>query len=936
VREPISIFANADAHIWRDTDGTELDASAILGVTLPSGSLIWLVPWDDTTLSLSAVMGKFLSGRNVYRGIKATIFGYSVFIDSDLNLHWRGSEFQQVLTQTGSRSAALVTRVGANQIVSQRVEAQRLAAPLADRALQSSLTVSINTTVSPGQTDALFDLAWRQGTPHLALRAPDGTIYDSERPDPKVFTVHLGGPAKVRGPQGYTGAVSMLFPHPQAGIWTVDLTNVGTNDGYNLTVHVANPQPTVDFSTPGADRIETATPNAPLAKLEGTVTVPSSSLTSLGAASVSLYYTTEPTVVITNSVILTETVPISNYAGTAIAAEVRLQHEGATPGNLVWKYEYEWNTSAVPPGEYSVYAVLNDGMDAAVMGYAAGKIRVLPSKPAPPRNILATSDGQDLHIFWTPPENSPLLAGYRLFWSTSDMPGTTYTLDVGDEQSYTLEEARQGVTYTIEVASINDTGQVSDPQLVTVVPKAQAGAPFHLSDGSGETVPGGEVIVPLTFTTTGSQEGRTSDYVTLSVSDLPPGVSMEPTILAVDLFAHVRQGDPNAPALRLLVSDNVAPTPPGQADVFHVTARQDATGYSQTATVALTIAVGSAAHVGLWYGAPVAAPDGLLRVHVVAKVFDASGLGADEGTGVSFDATQGMITTPRIQTTLNTANCVSMPASFCGPNATVPGGFAATDLLYAPGTTPYVSADIGTDVANVYVGPTPGQASRTRTFAIHETPRTQAGNAREFLRLTNGLDLAAHIQVHYWTTVSQPRLGNAAGILEPPLETVESVVVNPHSTSQLPLDPVSRAALGNEVFEGPDRTLGLQLTSDLPVTSTYVLSGTGVLATNPGLEDLKQQYAFAMPGLNASLSLFSRAPSRITVTATVTAGGLHRQATTTVPLGANQAAHIAIASLFTFTTVRIAPTSIIHITLSGDQPFAAQVPPTSARSGAGG
>ncbi len=56
---------------------------------------------------------------------------------------------------------------------------------------------------------------------------------------------------------------------------------------------------------------------------------------------------------------------------------------------------YVWNTSAMPEGDYYIYAVIEDGVNPPVVSYSSGPVTVLRSCPNPKTSLLLHMDGAD-------------------------------------------------------------------------------------------------------------------------------------------------------------------------------------------------------------------------------------------------------------------------------------------------------------------------------------------------------------------------------------------------------------------------------------------------------------------------------------------------------------------------------------------------------------
>jgi len=499
--------------------------------------------------------------------------------------------------------------------------------------------------------------------------------------------------------------------------------------------------------------------------------------------------------------------------------------------------------------------------------------------------------GSQLHILWTPPARSPILAGYRLHWRTNDMPaGRYHLLDLGNIHSFDLGEDRPGVRYGAAISAYDLSNNESKLALAHQMSDTR-GAAFRVTAPGATTRSGGGVTIPLSLLPSGRATGGASDYAAILVGALPNGVTVAPTVEVANLFARFAPGDPAAPALHIQTAAYAAPTAPGQPVVIPVTLRQEGTGRQVTVTSPLTIRAGAPAQLNMWYGTPTRLPNGLLSVPVVAKVVDTSGSGASNGSLVTFTAVDGVIKRPNVTTTATTPTCVTVPVALCGPQASIKGGFAATTLVYAPGTHPYVTGDVGTAVGNLYIGATPRGASRSRYFAITESKEARQRRAHDGLRISNVLGAQANVRVDYWTL--QPGRGAI------PQEHIAIVPVDPHGSVVLPLDSASTA------LEAPrGLSLGVHVISDLPVVSAQVVTtaarrGVGrLIATWLGVdeESIRNQWTFRLPAGHAVIDLYTGKTRSVLVTVRGSNG--RASATQSLRLAPHGSARVDLTALF--------------------------------------
>lgn len=876
INKDITFNLNARAHIWVDSDGPELAASAAVGFHVPTDAFYTFIPPCSFDFSGSAQVGKFYYRGGKVGGFKgefaanvcdAFSFDESIFVDDSGNVHL-GDVSGYTLIEGQNHDGYLLARLGdgsvhlthivavaspsllarsihtAGPALSSRVSGLSgpwprvmggssaaqvtrnwLAAASRQAPAAGLFANQATVTVAPGQTATLFTLLWQRGAPRYTLTAPDGTVYSPPHPGAgnRVYHATAGLPA------GFVAGDAIYMPRPMAGLWRVTIDNLRGNEGYRLEVHGHVPAGTLRVTAPAAGQTLVAHPTV---RLAGTL----SGVTDPHANTVSLYYTTAPAVRIKGHV-------MPNYSGTLIATGVPV---------VGGSWAYTWDASALPGGTYYVYAVLDNGTGALVNGYAAGTVRVVQqARPDAPRNVVATEAGGQLSLVWTPPAQAAILAGYRLRYRTNTMPRGQYAvIDLGESQRYTLNETLRGARYTVEIADYDLAGHLSDwtPAQVVAQPSQNSqalGSDFTIVAGRGTVQAGGLARIPIVVRpVAGSRPTHgPADFVALSVdlSSLPAGVLARPSVDAANLF------DPGtgraAPLLRVYTN---AALRPGVYPI-RLIGRQIVGSLlrARTARALLVIRGGDPSRVTLSVGRTRQRADHLLEAPIVARVVDQSGSPVQDGHTLTFSSLEGTFTPSRVE---------------------IVKGTARTVVVWVAGTHPIVTADAGTTLARAYLGPAPRGASAARYFAASAGQAARAAGRNkpavpatsEDLSLYNPLPAPATVRLHLFV---QPRSGGPA---------VERVLT-------VPLSPRRRVVEYLATMAGDYPLIGVRIESDLPIVSRRIVNQTAahgrttVRGTTAGVAEPRASYRFTVDQSHGTIDLFN--PGSKAVRITVRVGG---------------------------------------------------------------
>lgn len=862
INETITARLQGRLHMWTDGDGPEMAASVNANLHIPAGSF-YVYPWNALDFNAYAELGKFRNGGDKVAGLKAGVdipldfFLFSTSIHEDVFVYANGgftlsgvSDYSLIqgqnntgylladnglghgvtsLSQVAATVApATVALAGTQPALTGRLGARLTArsagaAPVAGVTRRGAPANSfyqndVDVRVVPGQKTTVFGLRWKRGAPTLTVTAPDGTVYTYG---------HTGAGAgafqttdRRHLPAGDAGETVVAIATPRPGAWRVVVGHLTGHEDYRLDVAGQLPRPTLTVTAPTAGQTLVANPTA---RLMGTLKGADPAV----AQTVSLYYTTTPTLTIGGKV-------RPNRTGTLIAQGVPV-----TGG----RWAAAWDASAVPAGRYYVYAVLDDGTGPDVAAYAAGTVSVTqPAHPAAPRAVVSTESDRQLTLFWTPPARAGNVAGYLLRWRTDAMPAGQYiNVDLGAGTTYNMVEALRGARYSAEVASYDPSGRLS-PWVAAATPPATVAADFSLVAGRGVAQEGGAVTIPLRLSPAAGAHasGGEGDFAALTMdqASLPAGLTAYPATTAVNLFSP-GQG-PAAPALRVTVD---GATRPGVYRV-RVLAQQSQGGRvarTRAAMATLIVQGGGPAVVALRAGKPLALANGLMQATVTARVTDASGAPVGDGHTLRFSGDLG---------------------SFPRDRAEISGGVARATLVYPHGARPIVTADAGSVLGSLYVGPTPRGASTDRYFAA------AAGQAARPGWAALGEDLVLH------NPLSGPAIARVRLAVQQDGVVRERTAIVTVAPGQDAVEPLDTLAQGYPL-------VGAEVRSDLPLVTTRRVRARDaagrmvVLGRTEGVDRPATAYRLRPRGRRGLLDLFNAGPrtAHIRVTVTIPAAG---------------------------------------------------------------
>lgn len=282
-----------------------------------------------------------------------------------------------------------------------------------------------------GLSGTLFKLAWSSGDTDLHLSRPDGTLItpDSvdDHPDVRYFKDTVG--------------LQAIFSvvEPEAGAWTLDVTNAGDIGGYEVQHLNTTSRPVIALIEPSSD------------VTGGSVEVTWTDADMDSGAEVGLYYDNDR----------------EGADGDVIATGIPADDPADS---------YTWDTTGVPSGVYYVYAKIDNGENAPVIDYSVGRAIVIdPDAPAVSTDIAAGPGENvgELVLSWI----AGRVVEHFLIGLTSDPAGEFYDVRIAgdDETETTLTGLVPGQQYRLAVATVDAAGHVSPfsaPIVVTVTDPA--------------------------------------------------------------------------------------------------------------------------------------------------------------------------------------------------------------------------------------------------------------------------------------------------------------------------------------------------------------------------------------------------------------------------------------------------------------------------------
>lgn len=259
------------------------------------------------------------------------------------------------------------------------------------------------------QTDRLLiAMAVGAGSPSLSLRTPAGATLTPGSPELQVTTV----------------ATQTMFvvQRPLAGDWQLAIGDREASTRYNVVALGAVEAPTVQTPSVSANG-------------DGSFTI--------GLVSASG----------------TPTSTISLYADDGSGARAGIPIVEGLPLSTT---SYRWTPERIAAGQYTIYALVDDPLGAAVTGPRSQPIVLSDTTaPAPPRNVQVRSSTGAAQINWTP-GLEPDIAGYRIYYREPGGGAEFITqVDGNTRQNYTQEGLYLNGDWQIAVSAFDMSGNES-------------------------------------------------------------------------------------------------------------------------------------------------------------------------------------------------------------------------------------------------------------------------------------------------------------------------------------------------------------------------------------------------------------------------------------------------------------------------------------------
>ena len=256
--------------------------------------------------------------------------------------------------------------------------------------LKSIKSQLLSVNIPAGAEVIYIRVRWTgEGTSSVELIKPDASRITSSdcNTDPDVYC------------EAETKGFWYALHNPVAGQWQVDIIDPANLGDITLEVLSGNGQPYIQLTEPATDTSTNTT--LQIAWIDSDAD---------DNATISLWYSTDP----------------QGYDGSLIVDSLNEDDTVDT---------YTWNLSAIPTGQYYIYAQIDDGKNSPVRSYAAGEITINnPLYPTTPVNLQATINDQLVEFTW----DEVTGCTYTLYY-TENIAGDSY------ENYFSLNEDNQWI-----------------------------------------------------------------------------------------------------------------------------------------------------------------------------------------------------------------------------------------------------------------------------------------------------------------------------------------------------------------------------------------------------------------------------------------------------------------------------------------------------------
>jgi len=327
---------------------------------------------------------------------------------------WSGSFIGEFATRSGSLVLVVQVLNGATSILVGTNMENLFGASLPVQALGATASVERSITLPPGLASVTFAATGTASTPStITLRTPDGRTFTAQAPGYALFSASAADQTAL-----------FEVPYPDPGAWTLSAGGVPA-DEIALFAFTPKAAPQVAFAR--ADQVGSA--------VEVEISIDPPSATTL----VQLHYGT------------TSAGGVGEPIGEALAAA-----SGTVTAS--------WDTSALPPGTYYLFAVATEGGTFPVTVYADAPIVVPGSSPLDaPTELAGSRDGDTAELTWTPATAPEAVAHVVLYTDQPGAAGYPYAQAATLPDRATITGLDEASGYRFAVVAVDDQDAYGPP-----------------------------------------------------------------------------------------------------------------------------------------------------------------------------------------------------------------------------------------------------------------------------------------------------------------------------------------------------------------------------------------------------------------------------------------------------------------------------------------